>query len=126
MHADPEKLSHHVHRVGHHFPLEIIRLACSKFGYTYDEVHGLRKAKARDRINWIAQRVEDYSSRQLMQGRSDTEQGTKEYIHGAVREMFPKIPEADLSSIVNHAFEEVRLSLWKRSKALTYHREQTE
>ena len=107
MHADPEKLSHHVHRVGHHFPLEIVNLACSKFGYIYDEAHGLRKDKSRDRTNWIAQRVEDYSSRQQLHGRPTTEKESKEHTRGAVREMFPKIPEADLHSIVNHAFEEV-------------------
>ena len=109
MHADPEKLSHHVHRVGHHFPLEIVKLACSKYGYTFSEEHGLRKMKAGDRTNWIAQHVEAYSSRQIMHGRPSTEKETKDYIHGAVREMFPKIPDADLSSIVNHAFEEVYL-----------------
>lgn len=109
MHADPEKLSHHVHRVGHHFPLEIVQLACSKFGYTYDEVHGLKKAKTSDRINWIARTMENYSTRQALHGRPSTEKETKDYIHGAVREMFPKIPEADLSSIVNHAFQEVHL-----------------
>jgi len=106
LHADPEKLSHHVHRVGHHFPLEIVQLACSKFGYTYDEAHGLRKAKTSNRINWIAQSMEKYSTRQqALHGRPSTEKETKDYIHGAVREMFPKIPEADLSSIVNHAFQ---------------------
>lgn len=94
-----------MHRVGHHFPLEIINLACNKFGYVYDEAGGLRKAKPGDRTNWIAQRVEDYSSRRAIQGRPVAE--THEYIQGAVREMFPKIPEADLTSIVNHAFEEV-------------------
>jgi len=108
LHADPEKLSHHVHRVGHHFPLEIVQLACSKFGYTYDEAHGLRKAKTSNRINWIAQSMEKYSTRQqALHGRPSTEKETKDYIHGAVREMFPKIPEADLSSIVNHAFQKV-------------------
>jgi hypothetical protein len=107
MHTDPEKLSHHVHRVGHHFPMEIVTLACSKFGYIYDEVHGLHKDKSRERTNWIAQRVEDYSSRQQLHGRPTTEKESKETTRGAVREMFPKIPEADLHSIVNHAFEEV-------------------
>ncbi|KAH9882006.1 hypothetical protein J1614_001177 [Plenodomus biglobosus] len=106
MHADPEKLSHHVHRVGHHFPLEIVQLACSKFGYKYDEAKGLRKARTSDRINWIAQSMENYSTRQALHGRPSSEKETKKYIHGAVREMFPKIPEADLSSIVNHAFQE--------------------
>jgi hypothetical protein len=110
MHADPEKLSHHVHRVGHHFPLEIVNLACSKFGYVYDEAQGLLKDKSRERrTNWIAQGVEDYSSRQLLHGRPTTEKESKEHTRGAVREMFPKIPEADLDSIVNHAFEEVSL-----------------
>ncbi|KAJ4353019.1 hypothetical protein N0V95_003737 [Ascochyta clinopodiicola] len=106
MHADPEKLSHHVHRVGHHFPLDIIKLACSKFGYEYDEDSGLRKTRTSDRENWMIQQVESYSTRQALHGRPTTEKGTKDHISGAVREMFPKIPEADLSSIVNHAFEE--------------------
>jgi hypothetical protein len=106
-HTDPEKLSHHVHRVGHHFPLNVITPACSKFGYVYDDTRGLRKEKARDRDNWIAQQVENYSSRQLPRGGLTTEKETKDHTRGAVREMFPKIPEADLTAIVNHAFEEV-------------------
>jgi len=105
-HSDPEKLSHHVHRVGHHFPIHIIELACSKFGYIYDERRGLRKDKEGERTNWIAQEFEDYSSRQVQHGHPATEKETKGYIHGAVREMFPKIPEADLQAIVSHAFEE--------------------
>ena len=105
-HSDPEKLSHHVHRVGHHFPIHIIELACSKFGYIYDERRGLRKDKEGERTNWIAQEFEDYSSRQVQHGHPATEKETKGYIHNAVREMFPKIPEADLQAIVSHAFEE--------------------
>ena len=106
-HADPEKLSHHVHRIGHHFPLEIIQLACSKFGYKYSEEGGLKKTTAADRENWIQQQVETYSSRQALHGRPMAKEGSKDHITGAVREMFPKIPEDDLSAIVNHAFEEV-------------------
>ncbi|KAL1653000.1 hypothetical protein SLS61_004621 [Didymella pomorum] len=105
-HADPEKLSHHVHRIGHHFPLEIIQLACSKFGYKYSEEGGLKKSTAVDRENWMIQQVESYSSRQALHGRPMAKEGSKDHITGAVREMFPKIPEDDLSAIVNHAFEE--------------------
>lgn len=123
MHADPEKLSHHVHRVGHHFPLEIIELACSKFGYSYTEAQGLRKEKATD---WIAQRVQDYSSRQALHGRPETAVETKDYIRGAVREMFSKIPEADTSAIVNHAFEEVYLIYQIPRRILTLFRARTE
>ena len=104
MHADPAKLSHHVHRVGHHFPMSVIEPACSKFGYNYDDRKGLRKAK--DGESWIAKRFEAYSSRQANPGGPTTEKETKLYIHGAVREMFPKIPEADLQAIVDHAFAE--------------------
>jgi hypothetical protein len=104
MHSDPEKLSHHVHRVGHHFPLEIIDLACSKYGYTYDERHGLRLAKDVDRSNWIEKRFEDYAKRQV-NGRPTTDKETKSQIYGAIREMFPKIPEADTQAIVTHAFK---------------------
>jgi hypothetical protein len=105
MHSDPEKLSHHVHRVGHHFPVDIIDLACSKFGYDYDERHGLRLAKDADRSNWIQKRFEDYAKRQV-HGRPTTDKETKSQIYGAIREMFPKIPEADTQAIVAHAFEE--------------------
>lgn len=105
MHHDPGKLSHHVHRVGHHFPILIIDLACVKFDYTYDEVQGLRRARPGENTNWFAQRVKDYSSRQAIQGVPVEE--TIDYIRGAVRELFPKIPEVDLTSIVNHAFKEV-------------------
>lgn len=109
MHTDPEKLSHHVHRVGHHFPLEIIELACKKFGYIYDEAHGLRKDKSQASTDWIARRIEDYSARQQLHGRPTTEKEDKDHIRGAIRELFSKIPEADLHSIVTHAFEEVKL-----------------
>jgi len=103
-HTDPAKLSHHVHRVGHHFPMSVIEPACNKFGYNYDQKEGLRKAK--DGESWIAQRFEAYSSRQANPDGPTTEKETKIYIHGAVREMFPKIPEADLQAIVDHAFAE--------------------
>jgi hypothetical protein len=107
MFTDPEKLSAHVHRVGYHFPDEIISLACSKFGYVYDEARGLREDKSgAARTNWIAQSIEDYSTRQAAHGRPATQRGDKEQTRGAVREMFPKIPEVDLHAIINHAFEQ--------------------
>lgn len=120
MHSDPEKLSHHVHRVGHHFPLDIIQLACSKFGYTYGENSGLQKDKSHDRTNWIAKRVEAYSSRNLLHSRPTSVKEDKEHTRGAIREMFPKIPEADMDSIVNHAFEEVHSSAGT-SQSEAYH-----
>lgn len=108
IHADPEKISHHVHRIGHHFPLAIIELACAKFGYTFSREDGLRKTRQANYGDAYFERgIADYQSRQALHG-APTPNGfeTKEHISGAIREMFPKIPEADLNSIVNHAFQE--------------------
>ncbi|KAF2682149.1 hypothetical protein K458DRAFT_307996 [Lentithecium fluviatile CBS 122367] len=108
IHADPEKISHHVHRIGHHFPLDIIDLACSKFGYSFNDESGLKKQRASPIYGdeYFERGIADYQSRQGLHGRPLVDSGSKDHIRGAVREMFPKIPEADLTSIVNHAFEE--------------------
>jgi hypothetical protein len=112
IHHDPEKISHHVHRIGHHFPLEIIDLACSKFGYQFTDKTGLEKvANSRTTYgeDYFERGIADYRSRQALHGKPIVAgHESKDLIRGAVREMFPKIPEADLSSIVNHAFEKVR------------------
>ena len=42
-----------------------------------------------------------------LHGRPVTETESKVQVRDAVRDMFPKIPEADLTAIVTHAFEEV-------------------
>ena len=111
IHHDPEKISHHVHRIGHHFPVEIIDLACSKFGYRFTDKTGLQKV-AENRTtygeDYFERGLADYRMRQALHGRPIIAgYESKDLISGAVREMFPKIPEADLSSIVNHAFEKV-------------------
>lgn len=109
---DPEKISSHVHRIGHHFPSDIIELACRKFGYLYDERRGLRRLRGSPVYGpaYVERGIADYEQRQALHGRPVTDTEHKEHIRGAIREIFPKIPEADLTSIVNHAFEEVRLS----------------
>ncbi|KAL5422705.1 hypothetical protein PMIN05_012485 [Paraphaeosphaeria minitans] len=104
---DPEKISSHVHRIGHHFPIEIIKLACSKFGYRYDE-GGLRRIRGSPVYGpaYVERGIANYEQRQALHGKPVTDTEHKEHIRGAIREIFPKIPEADLTSIVNHAFEE--------------------
>ncbi|KAL5387128.1 hypothetical protein DPSP01_003738 [Paraphaeosphaeria sporulosa] len=104
---DPEKISSHVHRIGHHFPIEIIKLACSKFGYQYDE-RGLRRVRGSPVYGpaYVERGIANYEQRQALHGKPVTDTEHKEHIRGAIREIFPKIPEADLTSIVNHAFEE--------------------
>jgi hypothetical protein len=101
-----------VHRIGHHFPLDIIDLACSKFAYKFTDKGGLEKAtnsRTTYGEDYFERGIADYRSRQALHGRPILSgHESKDLIRGAVREMFPKIPEADLTSIVNHAFEKVR------------------
>jgi hypothetical protein len=108
---NPDKISHHVHRIGHHFPLDIIDLACSKYGYTFTDHGGLQKERSGGTSygeEYFQRGIADYQQRQRLHGRPVTDGESKDNIHGAVREMFPKIPEADLEVIVNHAFQKVR------------------
>ncbi|KAF2645247.1 hypothetical protein P280DRAFT_388894, partial [Massarina eburnea CBS 473.64] len=105
--ADPDKISSHVHRIGHHFPLDIIEPACKKFGYTFSPTNGLEKIETQSYgVDYFERRFADYYKKQQLSGHFGSETETKDYISGAVRELFPKIPEADLTSIVNHAFQE--------------------
>lgn len=110
---DPEKISAHVHRIGHHFPLEIIDLACRKFNYRYSEGRGLRRTRGSPVSGpaYVERGIANYEQRQGLHSRPVTDKEHKEHIRGAIREIFPKIPDADLTSIVNHAFEEVMSDL---------------
>ena len=56
---------------------------------------------------YVERGIANYEERQALNGNPVTETEHKEHIRGAIREIFPKIPEADLTSIVNHAFEDV-------------------
>ncbi|KAF1955983.1 hypothetical protein CC80DRAFT_83074 [Byssothecium circinans] len=108
--ADPEKISSHVHRIGHHFPLDIIELACRKFGYRFSPYNGLEKIESQAQtqkygVDYFERRLAAYYKKQQLSGFDDDTE-TKSYISGAIRELFPKIPQADLTSIVNHAFKE--------------------
>jgi hypothetical protein len=55
----------------------------------------------------LARSLADRGQRMQLHGRPVTETESKVQVRDAVRDMFPKIPEADLTAIVTHAFEEV-------------------
>jgi hypothetical protein len=67
---------------------------------------------------YVERGIANYEQRQALRGKPVTDTEHKEHIRGAIREIFPKIPEADLTSIVNHAFEEVHKS-WCAGKHVT-------
>ncbi|CAI6332570.1 unnamed protein product [Periconia digitata] len=108
-HADPTKLSSHVHRIGYHFPLDVIEPACKLLQYKFSLTGGLEKLPDAPLYGdaYFERRFADYyeKTRNALHGRPTDIKENKEYISGAIREMFPNIPDADLESIVNHAFE---------------------
>ncbi|PVH95682.1 hypothetical protein DM02DRAFT_141572 [Periconia macrospinosa] len=108
-HADPNKLSSHVHRIGYHFPLDVIEPACQLLHYKFSQDRGLEKLPDAPLYGdaYFERRFADYyeRARNSLHGQPTEVREDKNYIGGAIREMFPKIPEPDLESIVNHAFE---------------------
>ncbi|KAF2121575.1 hypothetical protein BDV96DRAFT_564597 [Lophiotrema nucula] len=102
---EPDKIAHHVHRIGHHFPDEVVAEACDVLGYYVR--HGVyRKSHRSLDSSRLARTLADYGSRMLLHNRPFTDVETKDQIRAAVRDLFPKIPVWDLNAIVNHAFQE--------------------
>ncbi|KAF2102418.1 hypothetical protein NA57DRAFT_27594, partial [Rhizodiscina lignyota] len=89
-HLDPGKVSYHIHRIGNHFPVDVVRESCVWLGY-----HALGGGK--------------FSKYDLALDRSlkrHSAKGEKAQIRTAIQELFPRIPEADLENIVTHAWKE--------------------
>ncbi|THW56868.1 hypothetical protein D6D25_03108 [Aureobasidium pullulans] len=101
---DPQKLTHHVHRVGYHFRSDIFDQACNFLGYR--EVNGkLVRDTGFDTNSRFERTIARFAPRfDLNVNNRSVEQSTrvKEYI----RELFPKIPEADLEEIYKRAWEQ--------------------
>lgn len=106
-HGDPEKEAPRIdtQRIGHHFPNEIIDEACDVLGYFFR--NGVFQKSSRNyEETQLARSLHNYGQRMRLHGRPATETETKGQIRGAILEVFPKVPEADLNAIVDHAFEE--------------------
>ncbi|KAH7116063.1 hypothetical protein B0J11DRAFT_539080 [Dendryphion nanum] len=92
-------------RIGYHFPNVVIEEACTILGYTWRKGQFIKIVNNSEETR-IARNLRDYDERMRLDGRPLTERDTKDQIRNAIREVFPKIPEADMEGIVNHAFEE--------------------
>ncbi|KAF2206707.1 hypothetical protein CERZMDRAFT_103102 [Cercospora zeae-maydis SCOH1-5] len=103
--VDPEKVSHHIHRIGYHFRSDVVDDACQELGYVH--VHGSFIKEA----DLAAQNENTRMARALARhGLSwdvpTTGQETNENVRAAIKELFPRIPEEDLKAILEHAWEE--------------------
>ncbi|KAF2188199.1 hypothetical protein K469DRAFT_566988 [Zopfia rhizophila CBS 207.26] len=104
-HANPDKISHHVHRLGHHFPNKVIDEACDVLGYLFRGGTYEKSTRMLDSSR-LARSLAVHGNRMRLHDRPVTDTETKEQIRAAIRDLFPKIPEDDLTSIVKHAFRE--------------------
>ncbi|KAH0172627.1 hypothetical protein KCU67_g1651, partial [Aureobasidium melanogenum] len=102
--TDPQKLTHHVHRVGYHFRSDIFDQACNFLGYR--EVNGkLIRDTGFDTTSRFERTIARFAPRlELNANNRSTEQSTK--VKKYIRELFPKIPEEDLEEIYKRAWEQ--------------------
>lgn len=101
---DPEKLSHHIHRIGYHFPSAVVDQACDWLGYNSRNGRLYRQLPKDLEDTRLARRLAVHSRHE-----------TNDQIKAAVRDLFPQIPDADLEAIVKHAFRQVskqQIVLW--------------
>lgn len=102
---DPSKLSHHVHRVGYHFRTDVFDEACNKLGYCTRNGK-LEKIEGASRLDKAMFR---YGSRFDLIDINNHSEEESQKVKKFIRELFPKIPEADLEAIYKRAWEQVRL-----------------
>lgn len=102
---DPEKVSHHIHRVGYHFRSEVVEDACHELGYIHHNNQFVKEADlaAREEHTRMARAMAKYG---LHLDQSEQQQETDDQVRAAIKELFPRIPEADLQAILKHAWEE--------------------
>lgn len=107
---DPERVSFHIHRIGYHFKSEVLEEACTELGYIY---HRDRFVKETDllqqhRDNALAQTLAKYGLRHnpLKDAQGANARESPEVVAAAIKELFPRIQDADLDMIVKHAWAE--------------------
>lgn len=103
---DPDKVSHHIHRIGYHFKSEVLDEAREELGYIV--YHGkfvkeidLQKQSAESKM---AQTLARYGIRPDTVS-TPTQRETPQQVRSAIKELFPKMPDDDLEQIVSHAWE---------------------
>lgn len=101
-HANPEKISHHTHRIGYHFPNNVVDKACDWLGYG---IRGGQYTKTFDALS-----TRRLATRLGLDARDTNAEQSSGQIRAAIKDLFPLIPETDLEAIVKHAFREVLIT----------------
>ncbi|GIZ39968.1 hypothetical protein CKM354_000332700 [Cercospora kikuchii] len=103
--VDPEKVSHHIHRIGYHFRSDVVDDACQELGYVHVHDNFIKEADlaAQNENTRMARALARFG---LSWDIPTTGQETNEKVRAAIKELFPRIPEEDLKAILDHAWEE--------------------
>lgn len=99
--VDPDKVSHHIHRVGYHFRSEVVEEACYALGYVFTRKGFVKETQLEE------QREQSKMAQALAKFglHFDVEKETDLQVMAAVKELFPKMPEQDLTQVLRHAWE---------------------
>ena len=100
--TDPNKMSHHVHRIGYHFRSEVIDQASSDLRYVNWYGRLVREADIQAQVE--QSRIAEIMRRNGLQPRK-VEQETPEQVRACIKELFPATPDADVDNIFRHAWE---------------------
>ncbi|KAF2767964.1 hypothetical protein EJ03DRAFT_137463 [Teratosphaeria nubilosa] len=104
--ANPDKVSHHVHRIGYHFKVQVVEDACQQLGYIPYQNKYIKESAL------VEQRKQEALTRTLAQyGITDptlalTRRESLEEVRASIKELFPRIPEKDATEIIEHSWEE--------------------
>lgn len=108
-HKNPESISHHIHRVGHHFPNKVVEQACDWYGYRHRNRRYIQDTANSHLGSFIAKKLDNQGRRMGLVGDDISSVQRTKQVEATVRELFPGIPDADLDAIVSRAFEEVKI-----------------
>ncbi|KAI5369465.1 hypothetical protein Slin15195_G003410 [Septoria linicola] len=102
--ADPEKVSHHIHRIGYHFRSDVVDDACQELGYVHSHGNFIKESDlaAQNEDSKLARTMARFG----IAWNKPLEQETNEKVRAAIKELFPRIPEDDLKAILEHAWAE--------------------
>ncbi|OQO11997.1 hypothetical protein B0A48_02636 [Cryoendolithus antarcticus] len=101
---DPSHVSHHVHRIGYHFRADVLEEACEQLKYVPYEGGYIKETDLQHRSSLAAIIAKYGLNARAVSGQNRRED--PEMIGSAIRELFPRIPDPDLQSIIEHAWQE--------------------
>lgn len=101
---DPLSVSHNSHRIGHRFREDILQQACTELDYVNSDGKFIKQAELATHYenSMIGRALAKYG---MPYQQSTSQDESEPKIRSAIRELFPKIPDADLDAVIRRAWE---------------------